>query len=52
MRTQVVLEASRVGDTDAFSKMQVLIRGYLRADVQVARPNQFSIVKGIIPSVG
>jgi len=52
IRTQVVLEASRVGDTDAFSKMQVLIRGYLRADVKVARPNQFAVVKGIIPSVG
>lgn len=52
MRTQVVLEASRVGDADTFKKMQVLIRGYLRADVQVARPNQFAVVKGIIPSAG
>lgn len=52
IRTQVVLEASRVGDADTFKKMQVLIRGYLRADVGIARPNQFSIVKGIIPSVG
>ena len=50
MRTQLVLEASRVADSDTFSKMQVLVRGYLRADVGVARPGQFSMVTGIIPS--
>lgn len=48
MRTQVVIEASRVADANTFAKMQVLIRGYLRLDVQIARPAQFAVVKGLI----
>ena len=51
MRTQIVIEATRFGGAEAFSKMQVLIRAYLRADVQVARANQFSIIRGIVPAV-
>jgi HK97 family phage major capsid protein len=48
VRTSIVLEASRVADT-AFKKMQVLIRGYLRADGFAVRPNHFAAIKGIIP---
>ncbi|HOI95031.1 MAG TPA: phage major capsid protein [Syntrophobacter fumaroxidans] len=50
MRTSLVIEASRVAESDSFSKMQVLIRGYLRADMQLARANHFVRVKGIIPA--
>ena len=50
MRTQLVIEASRVADSDTFSKMQVLIRGYLRADMQLARADHFTRIKGIIPA--
>lgn len=52
MRTGIVLEASRVAGSDTFSKMQVLVRAYLRADVQIARAAQFCVVEGIAPSVG
>lgn len=48
MRTQLVLEASRYAG-DAFSKMQVLIRGYIRADVGVVRPRHFTKIVGIRP---
>lgn len=48
MRTQLVLEVSREA-SDAFGKLQALIRGYLRADVGVARPAHFCVIKGIIP---
>lgn len=47
MRTQIVLEATRVGGSDTFAKMQALIRGYLRADIAVLRPNHFTLIKGI-----
>lgn len=50
MRSSLTLEASRVAGTDAFSKMQVMIRAYLRADVQVARPDHFAKIVGIIPA--
>lgn len=50
MRTSLTLEASRVAGADAFSKMQVLIRAYLRADVQVARPDHFTKIVGVIPA--
>ncbi|MGD9608961.1 MAG: phage major capsid protein [Desulfovibrionaceae bacterium] len=50
MRTSLTLEASRVAGADAFSKMQVLIRAYLRADVQVARPDHFVKIVGVIPA--
>ena len=48
MRTNLVIEATRVADT-AFKKMQVLIRGYLRADGFAVRPNHFAVIKGIVP---
>ncbi|MEN6486355.1 MAG: phage major capsid protein [Syntrophobacteraceae bacterium] len=48
MRTSLVIEASRVADADTFSKMQVLIRGYLRADMQLARADHFTRIKGIL----
>jgi len=48
-RTQLILEASRTGGDSTFAKMQALIRGYLRADVAVLRPNHFSRIVGIIP---
>jgi len=50
MRTSLTLEASRVAGADAFSKMQVMIRAYLRADVQVARPDHFVKIVGVIPA--
>ena len=50
MRTGLTLEASRVAGADAFSKMLVQIRCYLRADIAVARANHFAMVKGIIPA--
>jgi HK97 family phage major capsid protein len=49
MRTNLVLEVSREAG-DAFSKMQVLIRAYMRADILVARPGFFAVVDGIIPA--
>ena len=50
LRTGLTLEASRVAGADSFSKMQVMIRAYLRADVQVSRADHFSMVTGIIPA--
>ena len=52
VRTNLVIEASRVaadGAGSAFQNLQVWIRAYLRADVQLARPEHFCIIKGIIP---
>ncbi|MFN4354890.1 phage major capsid protein [Parvibaculum sp.] len=46
MRTAMTLEATRVGG-DSFGKMQVWIRGYLRADAFAVRPDHFSVVDGI-----
>jgi HK97 family phage major capsid protein len=46
LRTSFRLEASRVSD-DAFSKMQVHIRAYLRADVALAHPEQFVVLTGV-----
>ncbi len=46
VRTELTLEASRVAD-DAFEKMAVLIRGYLRCDVAVLRPQHFTKIIGI-----
>ncbi|WP_287154432.1 phage major capsid protein [Candidatus Solincola tengchongensis] len=48
MRTDLRIEVSREAG-DAFSKLQVLIRAYLRADVLVVRPGWFTIIDGIIP---
>ncbi|MCK4413974.1 MAG: phage major capsid protein [Candidatus Eisenbacteria sp.] len=47
MRTSLLLEATRTGGTNTFAKMEVLIRGYLRADVAVLRPAAFTIINGI-----
>jgi hypothetical protein len=48
VRTGLVLEISRVGG-DAFKKMQVLVRGYLRADAFAVRPGHFAVIDGIEP---
>lgn len=46
-RTNLVLEVSREAGT-AFTNLEVLVRAYLRADVQVAKPEQFVKIEGII----
>ena len=48
MRKSLTIEATRTGDADSFSKMEVLIRAYLRADVAVLRPANFCQIIGII----
>jgi HK97 family phage major capsid protein len=48
IRTQVVLEASRTGDADAFKNLQVLIRAYLRADTVILRPTWLTRITGIL----
>lgn len=48
-RTNLTIEASRQAG-DAFGKLQVLVRAYLRADVAVMRPEWFTVVDGIIPA--
>jgi HK97 family phage major capsid protein len=50
LRTGLTLEVTRTGDADAFSKLQVLIRGYLRADIAVLRPAHFAKITGIKPA--
>jgi HK97 family phage major capsid protein len=48
MRSELRIEATRTGgDDDAFAKMDVLIRAYLRADVAILRPNHFTKIVGI-----
>jgi HK97 family phage major capsid protein len=42
LRTSFTLEVSRVAG-DAFNKMQVLVRAFLRADVQLAHPEAFVV---------
>jgi HK97 family phage major capsid protein len=49
MRTSMVIEASRVAGGDAFRKMQVMVRAYLRADIQLARPSHFAVIRGLLP---
>ena len=49
MRTGLTIEATRMGDEKAFSQMEVLIRGYLRADVAVLRPAHLTKIVGIKP---
>lgn len=46
-RTNLILEVSRESGT-AFTNLEVLVRAYLRADVQVAKPEQFVKIEGII----
>lgn len=50
MRKQFSLEVSRQaadGPDSAFTQHQVWIKAVLRADVQVARPEHFDVIKGI-----
>ncbi|HET8903654.1 MAG TPA: phage major capsid protein [Saccharospirillum sp.] len=49
MRTNLIIEATRAGDADTFGKMQVLVRAYMRADIQLARPEHFAVIRGITP---
>ncbi|MBK1839965.1 phage major capsid protein [Azospirillum sp. YIM B02556] len=49
VRENLVIEMSNAAG-DAFSKMQVWIRAFLRADIAVARPDKFCTVPGIIPA--
>lgn len=46
MREGITIEATRVG-ADALSKAQVLIRGYMRLDVGLARAKAFAKLTGI-----
>jgi len=48
-RTQITLEISRTA-SDAFSKLAVLIRAYLRADFAFVRSQHLTVIKGIIPT--
>src|SRR5262249_16639605 len=51
MRTGMVMEISRVAADStgsAFTNTQVWIRAYLRADVQLAHPNAFNVLNGIL----
>jgi len=43
IRTGFQLEASRVAG-DAFTNLQVIVRAYLRADVQLAHPEAFTVL--------
>lgn len=47
MRTNLVMEATRVGGTGTFAQMEVLIRCYARMDVAVFRPQHFAKIVGI-----
>ena len=47
MRSGIQLEATRTGGSDTFSKMKVLVRAYLRADIVFFRPTFFSRIIGI-----
>lgn len=51
MRTQLTIEVSRqAADAtgSAFSNLQVWIRAYLRADVQLAHPDHFDVLTGVL----
>jgi HK97 family phage major capsid protein len=53
MRTELTIEATRVAadsQESAFRNLQVWIRAYLRADVNVAQPRWFSVLYGILPT--
>ena len=43
MRTSFRIETSREG-AGAFERLQVAVRSYIRADVQVARPKAFDVL--------
>jgi len=46
VRQNFTIDVSREA-SDVFSKMQVLIRAYMRADVAILRENHFTVIKGI-----
>ena len=46
LRTSFRLEVSRVAG-DAFTNLQVWIRAYLRADIQLAHPEAFCVLTGV-----
>ncbi len=51
VRTAMMMEISRVAadaTSSAFSNAQVWIRAYLRADVQLAHPQAFNVLSGIL----
>jgi HK97 family phage major capsid protein len=51
MRTRLAIEVSRqAGDAtgSAFGNLQVWIRAYLRADIQLAHPSHFNVLTGIL----
>ncbi len=51
MRTQLAIEVSRQAadaNSSAFTNMQVWIRAYLRADIQLAHPDHFNVLTGIL----
>jgi HK97 family phage major capsid protein len=50
IRTNLRLEVSRFASDDtnsAFSDLQVWVRGYLRADIQLAHPSHFCVIESI-----
>jgi HK97 family phage major capsid protein len=58
IRTSLKLEVTRVGshsdgssgwDSSAWEQLQVWVRAYLRADIQLAQPSHFSVINGIVP---
>ena len=53
MRTNMTLEVSREAadaNSNAFESLQVLVRAYLRADIQLAHPKHFAVITGITAS--
>ena len=46
MRTSFRLEVSRVA-ADAFERLQIAVRAYVRADVQLAHPEAFDVTTNV-----
>jgi len=52
VRRSITIEVSRqstVGTDSAFDRLQVHVRAYLRADVQLAQPSHFVVMTGLRP---
>lgn len=52
LRTDLRIEVSRVASDaagSAWENLQVWVRAYLRSDVQLAHPDHFTVIDGIIP---
>lgn len=47
MRKQLTIDISPAAGTNTFSKVEALIRAYLRVDVAVLREDHFCLIKGI-----